>query len=262
MRPLKIALALSVVLTPFVVRPAAAQSDRAAAASEPKLWSTPWDGRPRDPFADQKGNVWFVGQEGNYIARLDPKTGEFKRYEIEPGTHPHDLVVDAKGMVWFTGNTNGTIVHLDPATGKLRSIPIPDGVRDPHTMTFDHNGDAWFTAQNAASSASSRPPTARSASGRWNMTPGRTASCSTRRAVPSSICSARTRSARSIRSRASSARTRCRTIARVRAASPSRATTRSGTATTRAATSAASIRGAARWTSGRSRRAGCRCRTR
>jgi virginiamycin B lyase len=149
MRPLKIALALSVVVSPFVVRPAIAQSSRAAAANEPKLWSTPWNGRPRDPFADQKGNVWFVGQEGNYIGRLDPKTGEFKRYEIESGTHPHNLVVDTKGTVWFTGNANGTIVRLDPATGKTTSIPVPDGVRDPHTMTFDRNGDAWFTAQGA-----------------------------------------------------------------------------------------------------------------
>jgi len=149
MRPLKIALALSLAVSPFVVRPAAAQADRTAAASVPKLWSTPWDGRPRDPFADQKGNVWFVGQAGNYIGRLDPKTGEFKRYEIESGTHPHNLVVNAKGEVWFTGNANGTIVRLDPATGKTTAIPVPNGVRDPHTMTFDHNGDAWFTAQGA-----------------------------------------------------------------------------------------------------------------
>ena len=80
----------------------------------------------RDPFADQKGNVWFVGQVGNYVARLDPKTGEFKRYEVEEGTHPHNLVVDAKGQVWFTGNQNGRIVRLDPATGKLTNYMMPD----------------------------------------------------------------------------------------------------------------------------------------
>ena len=147
MRPLKIAVALSLVACQLAV----AQSNRVAAASEPKLWSTPWDGtRPRDPFADQQGHVWFVGQVGNYVARLDPKSGEFKRYDIEEGTHPHNLVVDAKGMVWFTGNANGRIVRLDPATGKLTNYAMPDPkVRDPHTMTFDKNGDAWFTAQGA-----------------------------------------------------------------------------------------------------------------
>jgi virginiamycin B lyase len=147
MRPLKIAVALSLVACQL----AGAQSNRVAAASEPKLWSTPWDGtRPRDPFADQQGHVWFVGQVGNYVARLDPKSGEFKRYDIEEGTHPHNLVVDATGRVWFTGNANGRIVRLDPATGKLTNYAMPDPkVRDPHTMTFDKNGDAWFTAQGA-----------------------------------------------------------------------------------------------------------------
>ncbi|MDQ2664814.1 MAG: hypothetical protein M3Z05_02285 [Gemmatimonadota bacterium] len=53
-------------------------------------------------------------------------------------------------MVWFTGNANGRIVKLDPATGKLTTLMMPDpAVRDPHTMTFDRKGDAWFTAQGA-----------------------------------------------------------------------------------------------------------------
>lgn len=130
-----------------------AQTPRATSAqqSEAKMWTTPWDKtRPRDAFVDQQGRVWFVGQVGNYVANLDPTSGEFKRYTIEPGTNPHNLVVDAKGMVWFTGNANGRIVKLDPATGKQTTYLMPDPtVRDPHTMTFDRNGDAWFTAQGA-----------------------------------------------------------------------------------------------------------------
>ena len=78
MRPLTISLALALSATAGPL--AVAQTSRAASAPEMKLWRTPWEGaRPRDPFADQKGNVWFVGQEGNYVGRLDPKTGEFKR---------------------------------------------------------------------------------------------------------------------------------------------------------------------------------------
>ena len=127
MRSSTITLALTLSCT--IGQLAAAQGTRAS-ASEMKLWSTPWDGtRPRDPFADQKGHVWFVGQVGNYVGRLDPKTGEFKRYEVEAGTHPHNLVVDAKGQVWFTGNANGRIVRLDPATGKLTNFMMPDPIR-------------------------------------------------------------------------------------------------------------------------------------
>ena len=143
MRSHKIALALTLALSSG----ARAQAPR----SEPKTWDTPWDKtRPRDPFADQTGRVWFVGQVGNYVANLDPKTGEFKRYTIDEGTNPHNLVVDARGMVWFTGNANGRILRMDPATGKVTTFMMPDAeVRDPHTMTFDRRGDAWFTAQNA-----------------------------------------------------------------------------------------------------------------
>jgi virginiamycin B lyase len=121
--------------------------------SEAKTWTTPFDkgARPRDPYADQQGRVWFVGQAGNYVAYLEPNSGEFKRYEIEAGTNPHNLVVDKHGVVWFTGNRNGRIVRMDPATGKLTNFLMPDSaIRDPHTMTFDRNGDAWFTAQSAS----------------------------------------------------------------------------------------------------------------
>jgi virginiamycin B lyase len=106
--------------------------------------------RPRDAFADQKGRVWFVGQVGGYVARLDPATGEIKKFELDSGTHPHNLVVDDHGTVWYTGNTNNRLVKMDPETGKLTTYMIPDpAVRDPHTMTFDKKGDAWFTAQNS-----------------------------------------------------------------------------------------------------------------
>ena len=116
---------------------------------EPKEFTVPWQQtRPRDPIMDQSGRVWFVGQTGNYVAFLDPKTGEFKRYQIADGTNPHNINIDERGGIWFTGNRNGTIVQLDPASGELKTIPMPDStVRDPHTMIWDKNGIAWFTAQ-------------------------------------------------------------------------------------------------------------------
>jgi len=154
MRPTASAIRLMAVIAPALAATIAGAQPRQAGAphSESKTWTTPFDpkARPRDPFADPKtGNVWFVGQEGNYVAYLEPQTGEFKRYTIEPGTNPHNLVVH-NGMVWFTGNRNGRIVRLDPATGKLTNYLMPDStVKDPHTMTFDKAGNAWFTAQSA-----------------------------------------------------------------------------------------------------------------
>ena len=127
-----------------------------AAAPVPlQEFTVPWgrEGRPRDPAVAPDGAVFFVGQAGqaptgNYIARLDPKTGEFKKYELDPGTNPHNCIVDAKGIVWYSGNRNGTIGKLDPKTGQITRYPMPDStVRDPHTMIFDQKGNIWFTAQ-------------------------------------------------------------------------------------------------------------------
>lgn len=112
-------------------------------------WTVPWQqSRPRDPFADARSRVWFVGQTGNYVAFLDPSTGKFQRFALEQNTLPHNLIVDAKGAVWFAGNAAGYIGRLDPGTGKITKYPMPDErARDPHTLIADGKGNIWFTVQ-------------------------------------------------------------------------------------------------------------------
>ena len=115
-------------------------------------WQVPWgaEGRPRDPYVAPDGSVFFVGQNGNYIAKLDPRSGQFTKFEIDPGTNPHNLIVDGQGMVWYAGNRNGMIARLNPATREITRFPMPDArVRDLHTLLFDARGDIWFTAQNS-----------------------------------------------------------------------------------------------------------------
>jgi len=113
-------------------------------------WKVPWENtRPRDPAVAKDGRIWFCGQAGNYIAVLDPRTGTFKRYELEPSTNPHNLIIDDVGFVWYAGNRNAHIGKLDPASGKITKFAMPDpAARDPHTLVFDRTGTAiWFTVQ-------------------------------------------------------------------------------------------------------------------
>ena len=121
----------------------------AAETVEITEWAVPWENtRPRDPYVDNQNRVWFVGQMGNYLAYLDPKTGEFKRYELDESTGPHNLIVDEDGSVWYAGNRASHIGRLDPRTGEITKYPMPDpAARDPHTLVFDQNGDIWFTVQ-------------------------------------------------------------------------------------------------------------------
>lgn len=114
-----------------------------------KEWKVPWDqSRPRDPFVDPKGRVWFCGQKGGYIAYLEPVSGKFKKYDLGPNAGPHNLIVDAAGAVWFAGNRNAYIGRLDPDTGRITKFEMPvQEARDPHTLVFDSAGDIWFTVQ-------------------------------------------------------------------------------------------------------------------
>src|SRR5947207_15816657 len=67
-------------------------------------WKVPWENSgPRDPYRAAQGRVWLPGQRGNYIANLNPATGKFTRYEIQPGTNPHTLIIDTTRRVCFAG---------------------------------------------------------------------------------------------------------------------------------------------------------------
>ncbi|AOE49597.1 Vgb family protein [Kangiella sediminilitoris] len=108
-----------------------------------------WKGRPRDPAVAPDGMVWFCGQAGNYIARLNPDTGRMKQFSVPEGSHPHNLIVDSDGFVWYAGNQNGHIGRMDPETGDIKQYPMPEAIRDPHTLVFDKNENIWFTAQHS-----------------------------------------------------------------------------------------------------------------
>lgn len=114
-----------------------------------KEWQVPTLGqRSRDPVEAPDGSIWWVGQWGNLLGRLDPVTGEMKEYPLPQGSMPHSVTLDADGNAWYTGNKNGTIGKLDAATGQITVYKMPDpAARDPHTAVFDDSGILWFTMQ-------------------------------------------------------------------------------------------------------------------
>ena len=114
-----------------------------------KEWVTPTLGqRARDPAEGPDGTIWWVGQWGNILGRINPTTGAMKEYQLPAKAMPHTVTVDAKGNVWYTGNKNATVGYLDPKTEKITVFKMPDPkARDPHTLIFDRKGIAWFTLQ-------------------------------------------------------------------------------------------------------------------
>jgi virginiamycin B lyase len=116
-----------------------------------KQWLTPTLGqRTRDPVQADDGSIWWAGQFGNLIGRINPATGEMREYPLPAMAKPHSVWLDDKGTPWYTGNMNGTIGKVDPATGKITEYKMPDpAAKDPHTAVFDKKGILWFTLQNS-----------------------------------------------------------------------------------------------------------------
>jgi virginiamycin B lyase len=112
-------------------------------------WEVPYaDTRPRDPYVDSHGLVWFCGQGGAYIANMDPRSGVFQKFPLSDGASPHNLIIDAEDRIWYAANTLPYIGRLDPQRAELKKFPMPlNSARDPHTLAFDSLGNIWFSAQ-------------------------------------------------------------------------------------------------------------------
>ena len=116
-----------------------------------KEWVVPTLGqRSRDPVEAADGSIWWAGQWGNLIGRIDPETGEMTEYPLPEGAMPHSVTPDDAGNVWYMGNKNGTIGRLDPKSGEITVFEMPDpAAEDPHTGIFDDQGILWFTLQHS-----------------------------------------------------------------------------------------------------------------
>ncbi len=114
-----------------------------------KEWTVPTLGqRSRDPIEAADGTIWWAGQWGNLIGRINPATGEMKEYPLPEKSMPHSVTLDRAGNVWYMGNKNATIGKFDPKTEKITVYKMPDpAAKDPHTGIFDKKGTLWFTLQ-------------------------------------------------------------------------------------------------------------------
>jgi virginiamycin B lyase len=112
-------------------------------------WKVPTLGqRSRDPEQAVDGSIWWAGQWGNVIGRINPATGEMQEYPLPEQSMPHTVTLDQAGHVWYTGNKNGTLGKLDAQTGAITVYKMPDpAAKDPHTAIFDQHGTLWFTLQ-------------------------------------------------------------------------------------------------------------------
>jgi|SoiMethySBSTD1v2_1073268.scaffolds.fasta_scaffold44007_3 virginiamycin B lyase len=115
--------------------------------------------RGQDPHFDQQGNVWVTDRNvPNRLARLDPRTGEWKDWPMpHPDGETHGLTIDRAGTVWVPGRIGKRkdkdgiqLVAFDPKTEKFEQFPVdPEhtvkGRIQSHTPVVDGQGNVWVT---------------------------------------------------------------------------------------------------------------------
>src|ERR1700732_2675110 len=107
----------------------------------------PWSASP-----DKDGNFWmpYYGR-GNEVARLNPNTGEVKRFPLpfSETAGVHSAFPAPDGTVWFTEFALNKIGHLDPKTGEITEYQdegaVPNERPSKHTIRLDQDGNIWTT---------------------------------------------------------------------------------------------------------------------
>ena len=113
-------------------------------------WSTPGvSAEPHDPLIASDGSIWYTSAQANVIARVDPKSGEMREYQLKtPQSGPDGLAEDRNGNVWYAGRLKALLGKLDPKTGSVVEYPLADpGARDPRSVAVDQKGNLWFTIE-------------------------------------------------------------------------------------------------------------------
>lgn len=112
--------------------------------------ATPFSG-PRRLRSDAEGNLWVGAFPESAIARYDPKTRTFTRFDLpvvpKGSDTPYSLNVDKKrGIVWVTGNQSDALHALDVKTQTWRSIPLPRRVAFTRDVEIAESDGTVYTS--------------------------------------------------------------------------------------------------------------------
>src|SRR5215831_13930230 len=106
-------------------------------------------GGPHGLINDRDGNIWYAGNWGGHVGKLDVKTGEYKFYPMpDPKARdPHTPLFDKDGFLWFSVQNGGFMGRLDPRTGDIKLF-TPNGPsgQQPYALRFLSDGrQPWFS---------------------------------------------------------------------------------------------------------------------
>ncbi len=115
-----------------------------------KEWNPPFRG-PRRLHVAPNGIVWVPGFGDGVFASFDPKTEDWKIFEL-PGAMnqiPYALNIHPKtGEIWICGTMNDTMIRFDPKTEEMTEYRMPSRVTYTREVEFADDGSIWVCNSN------------------------------------------------------------------------------------------------------------------
>lgn len=101
-------------------------------------------GSPHTIIVARDGKVWFTELTNGSITSFDPKTQQFRRYQIEERSGPYGILEREDNVFWFILSGSSKVGVLDANTGKVRTWPTPTPKANPQRFRFASDGRIWF----------------------------------------------------------------------------------------------------------------------
>lgn len=110
------------------------------------IWKAPRGRGPYGITTTPAGDVYFASLAGNYIARIDRKSGAATM--IEPPTPKQGarrVWSDAGGRIWVSEWNSGNVSVFDPASKVWKLWKLPGDSPRTYSVWVDEKGGVWLT---------------------------------------------------------------------------------------------------------------------
>jgi virginiamycin B lyase len=111
-----------------------------------KVFDAPRGVGPYGIAVTPKGDVWYASLAGNYIAKLDPTTGQAT--VVEPPTPKQGarrIWSDSNSRLWFSEWNSGNVSMHDPADGSWKAWKLPGTSPHAYAVYVDDRDKIWLT---------------------------------------------------------------------------------------------------------------------
>jgi virginiamycin B lyase len=111
-----------------------------------QVWNAPKGRGPYGIATTPSGEVWFSSLAGNYIAKIDVKTGALEVVDSPtPGAGARRVWSDSKNRLWVSLWNSGEVGLYDPASKSWKKWKLPGTSPLAYSVYVDETDAVWLT---------------------------------------------------------------------------------------------------------------------